>query len=254
MNKHLVASLAALTLLLTACTVGRGTPPIINKSPYRVIPAETVVKEDDSIYSVAWRFGLDFRKIAKWNGLAKPYPVRPGQRLRLRSSSSPQTAAATPTPAPSRPKPAAIPKPAVPKPAVPKPTPAAAAAPIPTTDPSKWKWPATGQLIGKFSPGKGQNGIKIAGAAGSAVRASAAGTVVYAGEGLRGYGKLIIVKHSDAYLSAYAHNRAILVGEGAQVKSGQQIAQMGNSDADRTMLHFEIRKDSKPVDPLKFLN
>ena len=108
-------------------------------------------------------------------------------------------------------------------------------------------------MIGKFSHSKGQNGIKIAGADRSAIRATAAGEVVYAGEGLRGYGKLIIVKHSSSYLSAYAHNRKILVAEGERIKSGQQIAQMGSSGTDRTMLHFEIRKNGKPVDPLKFL-
>jgi len=117
-----------------------------------------------------------------------------------------------------------------------------------------WQWPAEGQLVGKFSRAKGQNGIQIAGAPGSAIRATAGGDVVYAGEGLRGYGKLIIVKHSPAFLSAYAHNRRLMVAEGARVKPGQQIAQMGSSGAARVMLHFEIRKDGKPVDPLKFLN
>lgn len=111
-----------------------------------------------------------------------------------------------------------------------------------------------GKLISRFSRNKGRNGIQIAGASGSAIRSTAAGEVVYAGEGLRGYGKLIIVKHSPAYLSAYAHNRKIMVAEGERINSGQQIAQMGNSGTDRTMLHFEIRKDGKPVDPLKFLN
>lgn len=108
-------------------------------------------------------------------------------------------------------------------------------------------------MIAKFSPAKGQNGIKIAGPAGSPVRATAAGEVVYAGAGLRGYGNLIIVKHSPSYLSAYAHNRKILVREGQRIASGRQIAQMGNSDVGRTMLHFEIRKNGKPQDPLKFL-
>ena len=119
--------------------------------------------------------------------------------------------------------------------------------------PKRWRWPAQGELVGKFSRSGGQNGIRIAGKAGSPVRATAAGEVVYAGDGLRGYGNLIIIEHSPAYLSAYAHNRKLLVREGARIKSGQRIAQMGDSGADRVMLHFEIRRRGKPVDPLKFL-
>ncbi len=245
-------SIGALCLAVLACS-GSGRPPVINKAPYRIIPADTEVLAGDSLYSVAWRFGLDYQKIAKWNGLRKPYKVNPGQSLRLHSagapgsSQPPATAAAVVA---SRSKPVAKPivKPMV-KP-VKKPQPATAAPSESAAAPSMWNWPAKGKVIRKFSRGKGQNGINIAGKAGSAVRATAAGDVVYAGEGLRGYGKLVIVKHSPSYLSAYAHNRKILVAEGDSIKSNQPIAQMGNSGTDRTMLHFEIRKDGKPVDPL----
>ncbi len=242
--------IGVLCLHLAACGGGSGQTPVINKSPYRIIPVETKVLRGDSVYSVAWRFGLDYQKIAKWNGLGKPYKVRPGQRLRLQPPGSSSSSGASQPAAtlPAQSKPAAKPKPA--KPA----KPAKATQPaLPANPPGKWKWPAKGKLIGKFSRGKGQNGIRIAGAPGSAIRSTAAGEVVYAGEGLRGYGKLIIVKHSTAYLSAYAHNRKILVAEGERIRSGQQIAQMGSSGADRTMLHFEIRKNGKPVDPLQFL-
>lgn len=240
--------ISALALLVAACAAAPAPVPVINKSPHRVIPADTVVLKGDSIYAIAWRFGLDYQNIAKWNGLGSPYRIRSGQRLRLRASGSSRSAATPAKPAPAKiPKAVAATAPATAAPAKPAP------APAPPAAPGQWRWPAEGQLVGKFSRNKGRNGIQIAGTAGSAIRSTAGGEVVYAGEGLRGYGKLIIVKHSPSYLSAYAHNRAIMVAEGQRIQPGQQIAQMGSSGAARTMLHFEIRKDGKPVDPLKFL-
>ena len=116
-----------------------------------------------------------------------------------------------------------------------------------------WAWPAKGKIVTNFSETANLKGIDIAGTAGEPVRASAPGRVVYAGNGLRGYGKLIIIKHNDTYLSAYAHNREILVKEGQQVTRGQKIAEMGNTDADQVKLHFEIRRHGKPMDPTKYL-
>jgi lipoprotein NlpD len=116
-----------------------------------------------------------------------------------------------------------------------------------------WAWPAKGRIVASFSEATTLKGIDIAGSAGQPVTASAGGKVVYAGSGLRGYGKLIIIKHNDSYLSAYAHNRDILVKEGQQVVKGQKIAEMGNTDADQVKLHFEIRRQGKPVDPLRYL-
>jgi lipoprotein NlpD len=116
-----------------------------------------------------------------------------------------------------------------------------------------WQWPATGKLVTGFSDTANLKGIDIAGKAGQPVLASAAGKVVYAGTGLRGYGKLVIVKHNTTFLSAYAHNSEILVKEGQQVTRGQKIAEMGNTDSDQVKLHFEIRQLGKPVDPLKYL-
>ena len=116
-----------------------------------------------------------------------------------------------------------------------------------------WSWPAKGRIVTGFSEAANLKGIDIAGAAGQPVAASAGGKVVYAGTGLRGYGKLIIVKHNGMYLSAYAHNKEILVKEGQQVTKGQKIAEMGNTDADQVKLHFEIRRHGKPVDPLRYL-
>jgi len=144
------------------------------------------------------------------------------------------------------------------------PPPAAAPATAPSTsapsastandsDRLDWAWPAKGKIVTAFSETANLKGIDIAGTAGEPVRASAAGRVVYAGDGLRGYGKLIIIKHNNTYLSAYAHNREILVKEGQQVTRGQKIAEMGNTDADQVKLHFEIRRHGKPMDPTKFL-
>ncbi|GIX28396.1 peptidoglycan DD-metalloendopeptidase family protein [Pelomicrobium sp. G1] len=140
-----------------------------------------------------------------------------------------------------------------PKPeAKPDPKPEARPGPDPEGDGEiDWAWPVTGKLISRFS--EGSKGIDIAGRMGQPVYASAPGKVVYTGSGLRGYGKLVIIKHNSAYLSAYAHNREILVKEGQSVAKGQQIAEMGNTDADQVKLHFEIRRYGKPVDPLKYL-
>jgi len=247
-----------LVIFLTGC--GGSMPvPVINKSPNRLIPPQVIVKPGESIYSISWLYGLDYLKIAKWNGLKKPFTLQPGQRLALRQGAT--TIAAAPSePVISQPlpaetgaisaKPSAAPQPTNTQPAA---TPKAAKQAPALSAPSRWQWPADGELIARFSRNSGVNGIRIAGQPGSTISATAAGDVVYVGEGLRGYGKLVIVKHSDKYLSAYAHNRAILVQEGQRIKAGQKIAEMGSSGAERTMLHFEIRVNGKPEDPLKYL-
>jgi lipoprotein NlpD len=137
----------------------------------------------------------------------------------------------------------------------PPPPPKAESGRVPEIDDDSlgWIWPATGKIVAGFSESANLKGIDIAGKAGQPVVASAAGKVVYAGAGLRGYGKLIIVKHNNTFLSAYAHNREIAVKEGQQVAKGQKIAEMGDTDADQVKLHFEIRRLGKPVDPAKFL-
>jgi lipoprotein NlpD len=139
-------------------------------------------------------------------------------------------------------------KPAAPKPAAPKPALAPAVSPV------KWRWPADGELISRYVAGEPtKQGIGIAGSSGAAVRAAGDGVVVYSGSGLVGYGELVIIKHNDEWLSAYGHNRTRLVNEGQLVKVGQQIAEMGRSGAPRDMLHFEVRYNGKPVDPLLYL-
>jgi len=153
------------------------------------------------------------------------------------------------------PPPVAPPAPAPPSVAVPPAPLRAESGRVPEIDDEKldWMWPATGKLIAGFSETANLKGIDISGKSGQPVVASAAGKVVYAGTGLRGYGKLVIVKHNSTFLSAYAHNREISVKEGQQVTRGQKIAEMGDTDADQVMLHFEIRRLGKPVDPVKFL-
>jgi lipoprotein NlpD len=126
-----------------------------------------------------------------------------------------------------------------------------AAAPAGEDDPN-WMWPAGGSVLAGFDEAKNK-GLDIGGNAGDPVLAASDGRVVYAGEGLRGYGKLIILKHNNVYLTAYAHNRSLLVKEDATVKRGQKIAEMGDTDADRVKLHFEVRKQGKPVDPAKYM-
>lgn len=161
------------------------------------------------------------------------------------ASPPPVLASAAPSPQPSAPPP----------PVVPAPAPAAgtSAAASSGDEGVDWIWPAKGKLVTGFSDTANLKGIDIAGTAGQPVIASASGRVVYAGSGLRGYGKLVIIKHNNTFLSAYAHNREILVKEGQQVKRGEKIAEMGSTDTDQVKLHFEIRRLGKPMDPLKYL-
>jgi lipoprotein NlpD len=247
------------------------------------------VQRGDTLYSIAFRNGVDFRDLAAWNDIPPPYTIYPGRELRLSGSSngSARTVAQAPPPAKAAPHPApppaaaATPKPFEPVAAVPPatasestppPAPAPSVAPTSATAaPSpapvsaspdatavngdiSWRWPADGQVVGTYLAGDPvRQGIDIAGASGAPVRAAADGTVVYSGNGLIGYGELIIVKHNAAFLSAYGHNRKRLVKEGDRVKSGQTIAEMGSSNANRDELHFEIRKNGKPANPLDYL-
>lgn len=179
----------------------------------------------------------------------EPYSEAAVRDMQRAATAPAAVAAALPPPEPA-------PPPAV-APVEPKPEPKASPKPAGSApdDAEKldWAWPAKGKVVAGFSEVGNLKGIDISGTAGQPVTASAAGKVVYAGTGLRGYGKLIIVKHNDTYLSAYAHNRDILVKEGQQVGRGQKIAEMGNTDADQVKLHFEIRRQGKPVDPLRYL-
>jgi len=215
--------------------------------------ATAQVQRGDTLYGIAFRNGIDVRDLAAWNGIGSPYTIYPGQRLYLypkgtspRGTSKP--VATTPTaPRPTAPRPTGVT--GMPTPSAPRPAP-----PPPVASPTAWTWPASGEVISAFVAGEPtKQGIDIAGANGAPVRAAGDGVVVYSGAGLVGYGELIIVKHNDAWLSAYGHNRARLVNEGQIVKSGQQIAELGRTGAAREMLHFEIRYNGKPVDPQAYL-
>lgn len=206
-------------------------------------PTSYVVQRGDTLYSIAWRFGVDYRNLARWNRLLNPNVIYAGQRLHL-NPPPPAKDKAVATAAPPKPKKASPPGRAKTVKAAPK----AAAKPLRIT----WSWPAKGS-VKKASSALGTKGIEILGPRGEPIRAAASGSVVYAGSGLRGYGKLIIVKHSEEFLSAYAHNDRLRVAEGAIVNRGQQIAEMGDTDAKRVMLHFEIRRDGKAVAPLEYL-
>ncbi|MFC3939720.1 peptigoglycan-binding protein LysM [Pseudomonas gingeri NCPPB 3146 = LMG 5327] len=220
-----------------------------------------VVVRGDTLFSIAFRYGWDWKALAARNNIPEPYTIHVGQAIRFdsRSNSTPAVATSTTTTSSSssfskttvtrRPV-AAAGTPA----AAPTPTAAATPTPPPGPAPKGWAWPSNGVLIGKFSSNGSLNkGIDIAGDLGQPVLAASDGSVVYAGSGLRGYGELVIIKHSDTYVSAYGHNRRLLVREGQQVKVGQTIAEMGSTGTDRVKLHFEIRRQGKPVDPLQFL-
>ncbi|WP_283235218.1 MULTISPECIES: peptidoglycan DD-metalloendopeptidase family protein [unclassified Rudaea] len=297
------------------------SPPQPRPKPLPPGGSYRVVK-GDTLYSIAFKRGLDYRDVAAWNGISAPeYKILVGQEIRFSPpgaqpaavAARPVVASAAPVAAASAPAPASAPPPAAPKntgmfedvpnepapaahsaqvavaappatpppsapaastpPAVPVPpavAPAAAAkpSPEPVPPPTKpisdsatassggitWRWPNGGKVIGTFVAGdQTKQGVDIAGAAGDPVIASADGEVVYSGNGLLGYGELIIVKHNTNFLSAYGHNRKRLVVEGDKVRAGQQIAEMGSSASSRDELHFEIRKNGKPVNPLDYL-
>ncbi|QDH71739.1 peptidoglycan DD-metalloendopeptidase family protein [Marilutibacter alkalisoli] len=240
----------ALVLGLAACssTVTRTSSGSSSAGPVRTSTpkpgATAVVQRGDNLYRIATNNGITLTDLAAWNNIPPPYTIHPGQRLRLYPSSGATTATA-----PSRTPPASTPSSSRPASTAP-----AASSTAPASSGLSWRWPADGQLIARYVAGDPtKQGIGIAGNGGAAVRAAGDGVVVYSGSGLVGYGELIIIKHNDQWLSAYGHNRNRLVSEGAVVKSGQQIAEMGRSGASRDMLHFEIRYNGKPVDPLQYL-
>jgi lipoprotein NlpD len=212
--------------------------------------ATATVHPGDTLYRIATENGISALDLAMWNSVPPPYTIYPGQRLRLYPSGS-RAPAPRATVAVRRPPTAAPPSAPATAPAAGLPVEASTPAPVSTL---AWLWPADGALAGRFVAGEPtQQGIDIAGQEGQPVRAAADGVVVYSGSGLVGYGELVIVKHSDAWLSAYGHNRARLVNEGQRVTAGQQIAEMGHTGAARDVLHFEIRYNGKPVDPLMYL-
>jgi lipoprotein NlpD len=222
------------------------------------------VKPGDTLIRIGLETGQSWKDILKWNNLENPNVIEVGQVLRVvppgvdpnavatrpvtlpRLESRPLDAAKNPPAANTLPSAASTP-PAPPPPVLPTPPTAREG-----DDNVNWLWPATGPVVGSFDEAR-TKGIAIAGKAGDTVVAAADGKVVYAGSGLRGYGNLVIIKHNNTYLTAYAHNQALMVKEEQAVKRGQKIAEMGSSDAERVQLHFEIRKQGKPIDPARLL-
>jgi lipoprotein NlpD len=224
-------------------------------------PGYFTVRPGDTLYRIAIEHGQTARDVQAWNNLANPNMIEVGQVLRVAPPVG-MTPSSTPAPVSTATAVAVAPPAVVGRP-LNAPVVATAATPpvgstMPLTDPSKsvdgvsFIWPAKGSVIAGFDEAKNK-GVSIGGRAGEPVLAAADGRVVYAGAGLRGYGNLIILKHNDTFLTAYAHNQALLVREDQAVKQGQRIAEMGSSDADRVKLHFEVRRDGKPVDPLQYL-
>lgn len=216
---------------------------------YKYVLDDHKVLRGETLYSIAYQHGLDYRELAAWNRISKPYTIYPGQRLRIKGPKIPVKARTTGSASAKKRSSAKQPPSSAKK----------KTAASKKSKPSKsakhvWVWPTRGKVIQKYSSkGRGNKGIDIAGKAGQPVLAASSGKVVYSGDGLPGYGNLIIVKHSEQYLSAYAHNRKLLVREGRAVTRGQKIAEMGSTGAQSPRLHFEIRRHGKPVNPLRYL-
>ena len=244
-------------------------------------PGYYTVKPGDTLVRISLESGQNWRDIAAWNQLDNPNVIEVGQVLRVVPPSDDAATvaaagvAAKPIASPqiesrgldqARPASAASSASSATRPAASVPvagsavasgpaaavTPPAAPKPAVAAESSEWVWPASGPVLGGFEEGR-RKGLSIGGKAGDPVVAAGDGRVVYAGSGLRGYGNLVIIKHSGEYLTAYAHNQTLLVKEDQAVRRGQKIAEMGNTDADRVKLHFEIRRQGKPVDPARYL-
>ncbi len=243
------------TALLSACgggsyapvsdrTVSASKKPHIYTATHKSLAGQNIyrVEKGDTLYAIAFRYGKDFQTLARANGIDSNYKIYPGQLINLSATAAPKKSEKISSNKPIQEKRNSVKK---------KSEPAKVAS---VSTKVAWAWPLQGKIIQRFSEkGTLNKGINIAAEKGKAVKAAAAGEVVYAGSGLLGYGNLVIIKHNNQFLSAYAHNSKLLVEEKDRIKRGAKIAEVGDSGATRPMLHFEIRKDGKPVNPLKYL-
>ncbi len=263
LNKCLALCCCNIFCLLLAACGGGSLAPVNEHSTSARHPqgGYREVLAGDTLYSIAWESGRDYRDLAAWNRITAPYVIKPGQKLRLYppSNASLERRGVAPSPAP-------IPTPPSQRTAIveklperKKPPQEKSAetnkhqSPLGHAPSVSWTWPATGALLDRYAANGPNKGIDIGGKKGQPIMATAAGQVVYQGSGLRGYGQLIIIKHNADFLSAYAHCDRIYVKEGNVIKGGQKIADMGNSGTDRVKLHFEIRYRGTPVDPQIYL-
>ncbi|MDH5387986.1 MAG: peptidoglycan DD-metalloendopeptidase family protein [Gammaproteobacteria bacterium] len=207
-------------------------------------PTEITVRRGDTLYSLSKATDVSVDRLAWINGLKKPYVINPGQTLNL--TGKPVVAQVRP-----------VVQNTTLQSAVSLVTPQTVRTPVSVVDTKRtvsWQWPVVGKVIERFNKNKNDaKGIDIAGKEGESVKAASSGKVVYSGNGLISYGNLVIIKHSKSYLSAYAHNKRLLVKEGESVKAGQKIAELGKTGVEKPKLHFEIRKNGKPVDPIRYL-
>lgn len=289
----LAAAAAAAALLAGCSSLDRGSVPIVDRSEYsqasggdRYVPGSArdsgrthTVAPGDTLYNISVRYGLDTRELAQLNAISDPTQLRLGQVLHLpesvrepRSLSdasgvrvtrvtqaapiSEATVAKTPTvtntPASEGTSAAAGAKAAEPAGAAKAPAPAQTAQKLPAVVPgTRLLWPARGEVLADYA--KNGKGLDIGGTVGSVVVAAADGQVLFVGDGVKGYGNLVIIKHTPTIVTAYGHNSKVVVKVNDRVKAGQKIAEMGDTDADRPMLRFEVRDKGKPVDPMKYL-
>jgi len=260
MNLCSKGGLTIMLLLLVIWLLGGCSSPKTFDSWSKSATAVHVVRPGDTLYSIARANNIDYRQLARWNNIRDPNLIYVGQRIRLTpppaGSSVAPVASVTSRPAsrsasPSRPS---ATKSASSRPPVTPATSPSASGTTGSVAPVAWQWPATGKVLRTFNAADpSRRGIDIAGNLGDPVMAAGSGEVVYAGSGLPGYGNLLIIKHNQRYLSAYAFNQSLLVGEGAKVTAGQRIATIGRNGNKPPALHFQIRIDGEPVDPLRFL-
>lgn len=242
--------------LLASCAGPPPRAPIVDAAP---IPSHRIKKHvvapGETLYSIALRYDLDYKKISQINGLAPSHRIHSGQVLSLDTSAyraPPKIQSKAQTAPPKTWEKAKPTAPPVSEKRTTRETPPPKVQP--SSGSARWQWPLNGKVLESFNPTAGLNkGIDIQGKLGEPVIAAADGEVVYSGSGLRGYGNLLIVKHNENYLSAYGHNRVLHVAEGDKVTAGQKIAEVGFSGTNTAKLHFEIRLDGTPVDPLKYL-
>jgi lipoprotein NlpD len=246
-----------LLLLLSGCFGGGHYAPVIERQgPVKTFPSSHIVSAGETLYSIAWLYKMDSAALARANKINSPYTIYPGQRLSLTPLPDATIKPLRSLPNHSATSGIARDRPVLNPPTSPA-TPTTASSPLgidKTRYPFRWQWPAKGRMTRSYTASSAvHKGIDIEGKLGEPVHAANSGKVVYAGSGLVGYGKLLIIKHDAHYLSAYGHNSKLLVGEGELVKVGQVIAEFGDSGTDKVKLHFEIRRHGEPVNPLGLL-